>query len=534
MDHQASEDGSRKPVLHNEGASRAMWATAFLLPFLSLFVFQPWLPHPHPVWDWGDLVPLFRSSEGLVETVQVLAERYGLEGRANLLGYLQLALTWHVAGDSAVGWQMIRAAQMLAMGVLFVAACRRGGATPLAAGLGGLIMLLGASSVEGWLFIMGEPLGTCFLLVMFLLCAGYPSSDRWRRDAVLVGAAGLCVLLTKEFLGFAILPIIALAFLGDGRYGLGKWRWETRDRWLFVSLALALAVKLLILIPVLLAPTPPGYSSAYGSSATSTEGVLALILAMSLPTWFASSRLGALWYPANLLTIILLVGGGLLGLRRCWPRVPVWGLLSLLPLLGALAYSFWPRYSAFYGIPFWTASAGLLVACVASMHPISRSTSLAANTALLLIAFYCGIVAERTVREKHALAGVAEDIARAIPIWQGVDSIFVVAPASGVRRWPVTGGELERYAIALGVPGSSVPGGQDITCEAALERLRSGLTRAALINDPRVCGTLPVRTDLHLRAYTYLDWLSLGRLGDSVIVESLVPSLFAERQGPER
>ncbi len=511
------------------------WVLAFALPFLALLLFRPWIPESHPVWDWGDLVPVFRDSGGLAGTVAALAERYGAEGRANLLGYVQLAGTWHAVGESSTGWQILRAIPMLVMGMLFIAACRRAGAPPASAGLGGLVLLLGASSVEGWLFIMGEPVAVCFLIGALLLTLGYSRTGNWRRHAVWIGLLAAAVLQTKEFLGLAILPVVLIAFCSDERGDVRLPRRDPRSLWLLGVLTVVLPLELLLLMFTMGGEAPRGYASAYGTGGATAGTFLALFRAMTLPTWFASSPWTTILYPANLLAVIVLVAGGAPALRRRWRRVPAWLLLGLLPVIGAVAYSFWPRYSAFYGIPFWAGAAGLLVASAAAVERRGGAGRAGAISALALIAGFSAIVADRTVREKHALAGVAEEIARAIPSWPGVDTVLMAVPTQGNRRWPVTGGELERYAIALGLPDPGVPPSLDISCEQVVARFRSGLARVALINDPGPCGPLPLRTGVHLRAYRYLDWLSFRLIRDSVLVESLVPAIAAgQRADPPR
>lgn len=535
MANTVSGRGVESPDQSVSTRSRVAWAIAFALPFLSLIIFRPWVPEPHPVWDWGDLVPHFRDGGGVLGIIGTLTERYGAEGRANLLSYLQLAVIWEAVGESAVGWQVLRAVPMLAMGMLFVLAGRRGGASPVAAGLGGLILLLGASSVEGWLFIMGEPLGVCFLLGILILSLDYPRTETWRLKGTLIGLLALGVLLTKEFMGIAILPVVAIAFCGTASHSLQVPRSDTRLRWLFGVLAIVLILVLVLVVATLRAALPGGYASAYGSGSASTGHFSALLLAMTLPTWFASSPWSTILYPANLLAVIVLVAGGAPALLRKWPTLPAWILVGVLPLIGAAAYSFWPRYSAFYGIPFWAGATGLLVASAAAVERRGGTGRVAAVAALALIAVFSAIVADRTVREKHALAGVAEEIAMAIPAWPGVDTVLMAVPTQGNRRWPVTGGELERYALALGLPESGIPPSLDISCEQVVARFRAGLARVALINDPGPCGPLPLRTDVHVRAYSYLDWLSFQLIRDSVLVESLVPAIAAgQRAGSPR
>jgi len=505
------------------------WLIAFLVPLLSLVIFRPWVPESHPVWDWGDLVPLFQGADGVLSTVAALAERYGAEGRANLLGYLQLAITWELFGESAVGWQVGRAVLMVVMATIFVAACRRAGASPAAAGLGGLVLLLGTATAEGFLFIMGEPLGVCFLIGIFILTLEYPGSDSWRRDAVWIGILALALLLTKEFMGIALPPLVMIALCGGPSGYLRLPRWDARTRWLVGVLTVVLVLEVILLLTTLQSGGAQGYAAAYGTGDGSSATFFALVRAMTLPTWFASSSPGTVLYPSNFLAVLLFLAGGVAALRHCWPRVPALVLLGLLPLVGAAAYSLWPRYSAFYGIPFWTGAAALMVASATLMGRRSRIGWVVAPLTLAVMALYAGIVADRTIREKHAFASVAEQVVRALPSWPGVDSLLMAVPAEGGRRWPVTGPELERYARALGVVATAVPPSRDATCTEVADRLRTGLTRVALINDRGPCGQLPVRTGMHTRVYQYLDWIDFRWRRDSVAVESLVPSLFGGR-----
>jgi hypothetical protein len=137
---------------------------------------------------------------------------------------------------------------------------------------------------------------------------------------------------------------------------------------------------------------------------------------------------------------------------------------------------------------------------------------------------YTAIPSWRTVREKRALASLAERIVTAFPAAPTLDTLFVVTPATGGRRWPITGSELRRYAGAMRVPKAAVPVVVDASCEAIIKRLGTPLGRNAVLNDQNPCGRLPTRTRTWLEEVRYLDWLSLSRRTDTLLVDILAPT----------
>lgn len=510
----------------------AGWLTVLGLPLLSLLIVRPWVPEAFPVWDYGEMLPLLRGGDGWFGPFSALVEFYRLDGRANFLTYGQIALTWHLVGDSPLGWQAQRSVLMLGAGWAFALAAWRSGASAALAGLGALVLLLGVPAVEGWLFLMGEPLALILLIAFWWLARDYRTSPAWRARAVAMAGLALGVLWTKEILGVC-LPFLALVALGrDGDGHFARPARDNRTTWLVVALGIVLVLQLALQFWAFQGVGPRGYAASYGTGELSAGRLLSLTLAMGLPAWFASSGLGAALYPANLLTILVLAGAAAAVARGRVRGDPAILLLGILPLVGALSYGLWPRYSAFYGIPFQAGAVGLFVAAATVMSHQRRVTGWVAHAALLLVACYLAVVADRTVKEKHALAGVAEDVAHAAGRWEGVDTVVVIGPERGIRRWPVTAGELQRYAVAIGIEPPITASFIDESCARVADRLRSGVTRVALVGEPSHCGPLPIRSGTHVRAYTFRDWLTGETRPDSVLVERLVPSeVFQGRAG---
>lgn len=513
------------------GAARIApaWLLAFLTPLAALGIVRPWIREPFAVWDFGELLPVLRHSAGFFNAVAELGRYYGADGRANYLTYAQIALTWQVAGDAPVGWQWQRALGMMLIAGLFVLLARRLGATPTAAAGGGLLAVIGASAMEGWTLLVGEPLAVILLLAVAWLSLGYRDTIRWKARAVGLGLLALGVLQAKEVLGVCLPLFVLIALCADSRGLMRLPRRDARTAWLLVTMTAALVVELAILLPALRNLATEGYATGYGQGGLGDGRFGALVMAMTLPSWFTSSAAGALLYPANAAAALLLASGAILTTLRRPPPAHLVLVLGLLPLVGAGVYAPWPRYAPFYGFPFWLGSVALLVAAASVLSRSGRLGRPVALGLLVVVVAFAAIVSDRSLKERHAHAAVSESIVDALPAWPGVDTVMVVVPASGPRRWPVTGPELGRYAGATRPGTGPLPVMIDISCEAAAGRLQAGLRRAALVNDPRPCGPLPVRTALHVRAYRYLDWIDFRWRHDSVAVESLVPSLLGGR-----
>jgi hypothetical protein len=408
-----------------------------------------------------------------------------------------------------------------------VVAARRVGATPLAAGVAATLFTIAVPSTEGWLFLMAEPLGLIMMLLFFIVAAGYTTAADWRRRAVMLGILAFAVMSSKEVLGVCLPALTLFAVSWVPGKGFRRPELGPRTIWLAGFLAVALVSQLWI-VGTVLAQAPAGsYAGSFSGDAIGLDRFSARLQAMLLPARYSSAPASTVLYPANLAFLVLL----LLGLARPKGATPgrrdgFWwaaGLLSF-PLLGALTYSMWPRYSAFYGIPFFAGSAGLLLLAATSVersHRAGRWVVLALGS---LAIWFTALASTRTVRQKHAIAGLAADVVTALREAPRLDTLFVVVPKQGGRRWPVTGSELRRYAVALEVPASKLPAVMDLSCEDIIVRLQQPLGRSAVLNDLNPCGRLPRASRTWAREINYLDWLSAGRRTDSVLVEVLAPS----------
>lgn len=519
---------SKQPVAHSRTSTPGRaWILAGLAPFLSLVIMRPWRREAFPVWDYCDFLPHFRRAGGFWNTFNILTEIDRPNGLARHVDYAHFALTWVIAGDNPVGWQVQRALFMLLAAVLIVVAARRVGATPLAAGIAATLFTIAVPSTEGWLFLMAEPLGLILMLLFFIVGAGYSTAADWKRRAVLLAVLAFAVMSSKEILGVALPALVVFTVTWVPGHGFRRPAFDARTLWLAGLLTVVLAIQLWIVTSVLKQAPAGSYAGSFGGDALDLNRFSTRFQSMLLPARYSSAPASTVLYPANMAFLLMLV----LGLARpdgeqSRPRGWYWWAIGLLsfPLVGAMFYAMWPRYSAFYGIPFFAGSMGLLVLAATGIeraHRLGRWLVLGLGAVAI---WFSALASSRTVRQKHAIAALASDVVTALKQSPRLDSLFVVTPRQGGRRWPVTGSELRRYAVALEAPDSILPVVRDLSCEQVIDRLQRPLGNSAVLNDLNPCGRLPQATFTWLRQVKYLDWLSARVRIDSLQVEVLAPS----------
>ncbi|MGH7592602.1 MAG: hypothetical protein ACRELE_01920 [Gemmatimonadales bacterium] len=507
--------------------STIAWSLAALAPFLSLVVVRPWTPSAFPVWDYADMLPLLRPARTLGSAFAALVHFTRADGRANYLTYLQLAATWRVAGDNPVAWQWQRAILMLVSGCLCVWVIRRLGGTAIAAATAGLLVTLAVPSTEGWLFIMGEPLAIILLLAMVLVGADYPTAAHWRGRAVGIAILAALVMLSKEVVGVCLPAIVFFIVCWSSEHGFGRPKFGPRERLLAALLSIVLIAEAWSVRTALAGAASTAYAMSFGHSTADAGTIATLFQAMLLPDRFSSAGVASDLYPANFAFLALLIVGLLSSATRAAAHRDFWswsvGLLSF-PVIGALTYALWPRYSAFYGLPFFAGSVGLMAVAATEIqrqHPGGRWVVAILGSVSVL---YTAAVSRRTVEYKRAIANIAAAIVHRLPREPPLDTLFMVVPRRGGRRWPVTADELRHYARALQIPDPAIPVMRDAPCEEIISRLRHPLGGNAVLNDQNPCGPLPAVTIDWAAVMAYRDPWSWRVRYDTVAVQILAPN----------
>jgi hypothetical protein len=498
--------------------SRRAWLFASLTPFLALAIFRPWVRGAFPVWDYPDVLGVLRNAPGVWNGAQAIAVWNRPTGRANYLTFSQLSLTWGIVGGDAIGWQMARA-------LVWVA--RRLGATPLASAIAAAVWIIAVPSTEGWLLLAAEQVGTVLLLLTVLAAAGYATTPAWRGRAVLIALLCGSVMLAKEVMGFCLPMVVLLAVCWEPDKGFRRPVFGPRERWLALLLVVVVALEAWSVVSTMRAAAPGNYASLYGRTGPDAGSVFTLFQAMLLPARFTSGTIATTLYPANL-AVILLFGLGLVWPARAAERQRAWGWwavwLLAFPVLGALVYGFWPRYSSYYGLPFFTGSAGLIALAATRIERQGGRPGRAILLALATVAVgFTALASIRVVRHRQATFNLADRITNELPAAPPLDTLLVVTPSQGGRQWPVNASELRSYAIFMEVPDSAMPVMVDASCEAVVSRLQQPLGRLAVLNDVNPCGRIPDPTVTWTEEWTYLDWTTLRRVPVSMRVDVHAP-----------
>ena len=508
--------------------SRRAWLLASLTPFLALALFRPWVRQAFPVWDYPDVIGILRNAPHTVyQGAKAIAVWNLPTGRANYMSYLHYSATFEAVGSDSIGWQMARALVMLAGAVLLVLAARRLGATPLAAAVAAGVWVVAVPSTEGWLLLAGEQIGTVFLLLTVLAAAGYTTTPAWRVRGVIIALLCACVMLAKEVLGLCLPMVALLAGCWEPDKGFRRPNFGPRERWLAVLLIIVVALEGWSVASTARNAMTNSYASAFGSKGFEVDRAITLFQAMLFPVRFASGGIATTLYPANLAVLVLLVVGLLLPVRGA-ARQQRWGwwVVGLLafPVAGAIVYGLWPRYTSYYGIPFFTGSIGLLA--LAATRITHRGIAGRATVAVLgsVAILFTAVASARVVRHRQATANLALRVTNALATSPRLDTLLVVTPEQGGRQWPVNASELHSYAVFMEVPDSLIPVVQDASCDAIVRRLQRPLGNSAVLNDQNPCGRIPGTTLTWTEDATYLDWASMRRVPVSMRVDLLAPS----------
>lgn len=504
---------------------RWSWLLALLAPLLALAILKPWLTGAFPVWDFGDMLPILAAATDVPDAVAQLAAFTRADGRANYLTYLQVATTWEFVGDDPGGWQWQRAILMLVLGGMFSWTALRLGSTAFAAGVAGLLVVISVSGTEGWLFLVGEPLAAILLLSIVLL-GQHARRGAWSGRHV-VGLALLClgVMLAKEVAGVMIPVALLLGAAWNPEKGVRIEMPRSSLTQIGIALSIVLSLELVSFASALLDATQGAYATNFQPGLASLTRWPTLFQAMLVPVRFVTAPISSLLYPANLAWLVL---GGLalvmsFHAHEKHRRAQLVLILLAAPLLGAMVYSFWPRYSAFYGIPFILGSCGLFAAVLTQLCSRGGIGRVLAVCGAIIVLAYTGISSHRIAGERRAFADLALATVRVLDSYPPIDTLLVVKPISGANRWPVSGAELRQYSLAMNLQTDHTPAMVDANCAYVARRLSEPLNRLGVLNDQNNCGPLPTASVRLVASLPYIDWFSLTQSTDTLVIQLLLP-----------
>lgn len=501
--------------------SRDRWVRALPVAGLVLFallIYQPFAALPVAVWDFREFLPILDGATGLADRYRALLEYYAGHGRMNPLFYLTFVLQHGAFGAEPLAWQLVRFVVMATDVVLVWWLAGRLGADGWGRAVSAALFVVATPVVGGWIQLMAEPWALLCLLAAAHVALDYREASPWPRRAAAITGCLAAAFLFKEVVGVLGAAVVVLALGGWPRPSLppaGERRRAVGVALPALGVAVAIAVMLLA---VRAAPEATGYGMAYGSAGFEPARLWHNLVATTLPVRPEGRAAIALLYPTNLL-LLLLAAAALLAWRPVLPARRLWvlGLGLGLPLLGAVVYWPWPKFDAFYALPFFLGPALLLGGAVTVLGRRSAVSARWARAAAVAAVVYGAIPARRSVDAAAARLRLDQSAAAMIARLGPADTVLVLGPLAADRRLPVAAAELRDYAVATGLVAAA---GAATVLDVPCDRYGPGAApQYAYLSYSYGCGRFP-QPGLRLASpYPWRDWLTLAPHVDTLAVD---------------
>lgn len=469
---------------------------------LGLVLVQPWDPIPFPVFDFGGWLTILASSSSAADGFRALVVEHAREGRVNPASMAYIALNWALFDARPVGWQLLRAAIMLAVVGASYVLFRTLGANRGAALVGAAFFVITDSARSVWILPQAiEHVATLLVVLGSLLAAAYRSTARPRRSAIAIAAILVLAIWVREPLIAAVpfVLLLALSHRGDGCLAR-----PAMDRRSFILVSIVgSAVALLNVIPVIAVrflERTGGYASRFGPESLSLDNVRNVLAALMLPVTREPL------FPANALFMVVIaiaaIGAGAVARRYRW----MLALAATLPMCAAAIYVMWPSFPGNYALPYVPAIALAFALALTTLWGGSRLRRALAFAATTVVIGYGALLALNGRRQYATARFLDVDMATHV---SGMPSSRMIVAVDD----PSTSGDFGRglalYAKAM--RGSAPVQSTDVECGAAEHILAQLPPEAVLVRPPHACGNAsfgPPTISL-TRATTIRDWKTL-------------------------
>lgn len=504
--------------------TRSRWVDVLLLVLvlgLAWLLYRPDRPLPLDLWDFREFLPILERHPGVWNGYGALLDYYASHGRMNPLFYFTFAVQYALFGEGAHGWQLVRFAMMSAAVIAAYALARRLAIAPVGAALAAALLVTATPVSRAWLQLMAEPICLLALLLALHAALGYRDRAQWRGPALLMLGMIAVVFLSKEVVGVLGAVVVVLAACGwPGPLARPRLR-DPRVAVLGVGALLIAGAVAVMLLVVRDRPEATGYGMSYGAGALTVGRLVHNIGAIATPISPGRDTLLGLLYPANVLALLLAGLGFATALRRGKRRVAVESMLvtGLVVLAGALVYWPWPKFDAFYALPFFLAPSLLLGAAATALWQEGGTRRILVAVAVVAIAIYAAIPAHRSAVTANAALHLNHSVTRIIGALPAIDTVVVLGPVDGPRRLPVAAAELRDFAVVLADRApDDLPTVVDRACAAVVPPAAAG-SGLAQVTWSYGCGRLP-QADLSLSSpFAWRDWLTFEAVHDTLWVD---------------
>jgi hypothetical protein len=486
---------------------------------LCTLVYAPWSREPLDILDFSEFLLQLQAGGNFWDSWARLARYYASQGRVNEVPYGLIAANYHLFGLDPLGWQVVRAVQMLVLPPTAYLVLRRYGASKFGSTLGASVFLVGSVPASSWLRQTAEPLGTLLFLAAAALTCGFSESHAPARRALAIGACVTGMLLSKETL-VACLPFLVLtASCWQENGQLRTFRFDRRTAQIAGVCAVAVAVLIGALGWAQTVRQPDAYATLYGSARLADNLWAGRVLPLILPVSSATRRpLELILFPPNLVFVGMLCAGSVASWGRA-NRGQIHGKLLIaltLVLGGLLVYLPWPRFELFYGLPFLV-GLGLCVAILLGELGRDSRWKVGLTFCWLLVLAGSALSAVGQARYMRARREVNQALALDLSKHDPTDTVIVASDGMTPQAWQNPGATLARYAIATRA-AQNTPVMRDVSCDA-ISGLAGQLRRSTLYVYVGWCGEIRTPDRRIERPFSYFDWHALQMKPAALMVD---------------
>jgi hypothetical protein len=475
---------------------------------VSQAVYLPWSREPLDILDFSEFLLQMRTDATVLENWWRLARYYAGHGRVNEVPYGLIALTYGWFELEPLGWQALRAVQMMMLPLGAYVVLRRFGGTRFGSALGASLFFFGSVAASNWLRQTAEPVATLFFLGAAGLACGFSHTANLRWRVAGFGACVVGMVLSKETM-VACIPFLVLTascWQTDG--AVRPFRLDRRTIQALTACGVAVAVLAVLLIWAFGTRQSHAYAGLYGSASIAGNVSVLRVLPLILPVTLATPDVvQLLLFPANLVFVGALSAAFLGSFQWRTPGDLHRKLLiaSTLPAGGLLVYLPWPRFELFYGLPFLL-GVSLWVAVLFD-RPNERwrvALSVAWVFMLVLTAVSAAGLARYTRARRQVNAAVALDLSKRKP----TDTVAVASARLTPQPWQNPAATLGRYAVATRV-AQTMPELIDVTCDMVATPATRWQTGSRLYVYVEWCGVVGPAMLRIEEQFSFFDWASL-------------------------
>jgi hypothetical protein len=427
-----------------------------------------------------------------------------------------LVVNWMLFGDWTVGWQLLRAAIMLASGGVTYAVLRRFAMTRLASVVGAIFAIAGGAATAAWLRPTGEPIAYMLVATGAALGVGFQTTPRWGRRVIAIAVVSILALYTKEVVVAAFPFVFAVALAS---HSARDWRLPRVTRRNVALVFGAGGVAVLSALPILYVAwsvrgrTSQAYAAMYGLWNVQPLPMLVRFIKIWTPFPFGGPMQSASQLPFGIVVAIafaaVLLGGlGVWARRRTErPRFVALVVLSLLVTLGGVAvYAPWGNFEYFYGLPYVFGAILLLAGAISAIQRYAPRAVVPAVATLAVVGLACSVHSTRftrfTAMHQEVEATVVQSLTQRAA---QADSLIFGVSWTINWDWLGPGAAVQRFMVARN--HIDAPPARSRLCTEVERRLAAGPTREAYIVYSEFCPKLhPAQAEVIRGAYGFLDW----------------------------